>query len=130
MCKRVSEIGGVLEPKRGAKKMGNEPVDLVDGWLEHKQDELILCPHQPGQLRLTIAACVKRHLAAHAKPNNLGWLRTRPVYDRVKTGLSVCRQCAIGEQLSRSGSSVRMMPFEDRRTKKVVILQEEPNADI
>jgi hypothetical protein len=114
----------------GSKKMENKVVDSIEGWLEHKQDEMILCPHQPGQLRLTIEACTKRHLAAQGNSNDLGWLRAGLVYDRVKTGLSVCRQCAIGEQLSRSGSPGQTIPREDTKMKRVVILQEKPAADI
>lgn len=110
--------------------MENKVVDLIEGWLEHKQDEMIRCPHQPGQLRLTIEACIKRHLAAQANSNDLGWLRGGRLYDRVKTGLSVCRQCAIGEQLSRAGSSGHMIPLEDTKMKKVVILQGKPLTDI
>ncbi len=69
-------------------------------WLTENQDEVILCPHQPGRLMISRTACVKRHWAAEReKDPDLIHEKNIFMY-RWKKGLLLCRECYIGRALN------------------------------
>jgi hypothetical protein len=75
----------------------------VTEWLAENDKEMILCPYQPGNLKISPDACRKRHLASQ-KVKELGWDVKLHAY---KGGLELCRECPIGKKLcSRSAPVV------------------------
>jgi hypothetical protein len=59
--------------------------------------EIILCPHQPGSLKISKGACGKRHLQSLRSIYFERLLGNSPFWD----GYSLCRKCSIGKQVLR-----------------------------
>ncbi len=77
----------------------------VEAWLQRHPEALIACPHQPGNLKLMPASCVKRHLAA----NEARWatIGAEPFHLFVfKMNLVPCRDCKIGARLARQQKEI------------------------
>ena len=72
----------------------------VDAWLQDNSQSLVACPHQPGNLRLMPASCIKRHNAANdPRWSNIG---AEPFHVFVfKMNLVACRECKVGARLAR-----------------------------
>jgi hypothetical protein len=105
-------------------------VDFVEGWLEQNRDQIVQCPNQPGQLKLTMEACIQRHWAAQTNCTDVRWMNPpRNLSDRAKDGLALCLQCPIGEQLSFSNPSGQQASLGDEEMKRVVILEEKSTVD-
>lgn len=70
----------------------------VESWIKDNPEALISCPHQPGNLKLTKAACAKRHMTANEpRYANIG---AEPFHVFVfKMNLVACRNCEIGAGL-------------------------------
>jgi len=78
-------------------------------WLTKNRREMICCPYQPGQLMISKSACSKRH--ALSRKENFGDIMKGDLFNYAyKMGLSVCRDCPIGEKLAISGPTAR---FQD-----------------
>ncbi len=67
----------------------------VSGWLNEHAQQMIHCPSQPGNLRLSPLACAKRHIIA----NEPRWMNVTaealPLF-LFKMNLIPCRRCTIG----------------------------------
>jgi hypothetical protein len=74
---------------------------VAEEWLEKNQQEMFYCPYQPGNLMISKNACSKRYWIAHEE-NNQDFLKGDFFHYSFKRGLSVCRDCPIGKQLSLS----------------------------
>ena len=63
--------------------------------------ETILCPHQPGNLKISKRACGKRY--AHGQKSDYfeRLLGNDPFWD----GFSICRKCSIGRRVLREEKS-------------------------
>jgi hypothetical protein len=59
--------------------------------------EIILCPHQPGNLKISREACGKRHLRSQKSEFLESLLGNDPFWD----GFSICRNCSIGKRMLR-----------------------------
>jgi hypothetical protein len=61
------------------------------------EKEIILCPHQPGNLKISKGACGKRHLQSQRSFYFERLLGNGPFGE----GFSLCRKCSIGNQILR-----------------------------
>ncbi len=57
--------------------------------------EIILCPHQPGNLKISKGACGRRHLLSQKSVYFERLLGDSPFWE----GYSLCRKCSIGKQI-------------------------------
>ncbi len=72
----------------------------VDAWLKANPDYMIQCPHQPGNLKLSPAACAKRYLTANEpRWSNIG-AEPFPIFV-IKMNLIPCRNCEVGAEMAR-----------------------------
>lgn len=74
-----------------------------DKWLGVHDAEMIRCPNQPGNLRLSAAACAKRHACAQ-QARYLTVAGDSPQIVAFKYNLAPCRGCAIGKALAGKGA--------------------------
>ncbi len=72
---------------------------VAEEWLEKNQDEMFLCPHQPGKLMISKNGCAKRHLQA-GKEKEQDSMRGDFFYYNYRMGLTLCRNCSIGKRLT------------------------------
>jgi len=73
----------------------------VKEWLATNQQEMIRCPYQPGNLMISKNACSKRYFMG--RQEDYQDLLKGDVFNYAyKRGLSLCRECPIGKQLSLS----------------------------
>ena len=90
--------------RRGIKR-GRTPAMIpsvnVDEWLAEHPDFMINCPNQPGNLRLSAAACAKRYQTAN-EPRwaNIG-AEPFPIFV-FKMNLIPCRKCPTGAKMAAS----------------------------
>jgi len=69
---------------------------LIKEYYFLNQDKIIDCPFQPGNLKISKKACLKRHKAAHRK--KLETFKLENLFNYfVSQGLSRCQQCPIIE---------------------------------
>lgn len=59
--------------------------------------EIIHCPHQPGNLKISRGACGKRHLHSQKSIFFERLLGNNPFVD----GFFLCRKCSIGKRILR-----------------------------
>lgn len=59
--------------------------------------EIILCPRQPGNLKISRGACGRRHLQSLRTIYFESLLGNSPFWD----GYSLCRKCSIGKRIMR-----------------------------
>lgn len=81
-------------------------------WLRENEDDMLLCPYQPGGLRISRYACAKRHI--RAKENEKMITSLSPEMDvEIAAGLARCMNCSIGRSVSRSRQthSARRIPL-------------------
>jgi hypothetical protein len=107
---RLQKIGflrGKILQRRGVRKEGEM---LTQGKLTTgKGDfrlparEIILCPHQPGNLKISREACGKRHLRSRKSEYLESLLGNDPFWD----GFSICRNCSIGKRILREEKTVK-----------------------
>ena len=72
----------------------------VKEWLAKNQEDMVCCPHQPGNLMISKSACAKRYWMA--RNEDYQDLMKGDVFNySYKRGLSLCRECSIGKQLAR-----------------------------
>jgi hypothetical protein len=65
---------------------------LIKEYYSLNQDKMIDCPFQPGNLRISKKACLKRHKAAHRK--KLETFKVEDLFNYfVSQGLLRCQQC-------------------------------------
>jgi hypothetical protein len=66
----------------------------VEEWLDRNQGKIILCPFQPGNLRITRWGCRKRKMRANRE--DFTAIMQSDYFDYVyKNGLLRCRDCPI-----------------------------------
>jgi hypothetical protein len=81
--------------------MGTE--QAMEIWLHENRHQMVSCPYQPGGLRISKRACIRRYETAKVRGSNseAGRARMKTVFEEiVKTGLSRCLSCPIGRELS------------------------------
>lgn len=67
---------------------------LIKEYYSLNQNKMIDCPFQPGNLKISKGACLKRNKAAHRK--KLETFRAEDLFNYfVSQGLSRCQQCPI-----------------------------------
>jgi hypothetical protein len=67
---------------------------LIKEYYSLNQDKIIDCPFQPGNLKISKMACLKRHKAARRK--KLETFRVEDLFNYfVSQGLSRCQECPI-----------------------------------
>jgi hypothetical protein len=79
------------------EKSTMECEQYIREWMEENRDEMILCPNQPGYLRISRKGCVRRYLAA--KEGIFESIsKNDPFYYVLKTGMDRCISCNIGKR--------------------------------
>lgn len=69
---------------------------LIEEYYSLNQDKIIDCPFQPGNLKISKKACLKRYKAAHRK--KIEPLKVENLFNFfVSQGLSRCQECPIIE---------------------------------
>ena len=72
----------------------------VKEWLAKNQEDMVCCPHQPGNLMISKSACARRYWMARSE--DYQDLMKGDVFNySYKRGLSLCRECSLGKQLAR-----------------------------
>lgn len=71
----------------------------VKEWMDENHERMMVCPNQPGALLLSKSACVRRYLAAQEETYEDMMLVDFFRY-KVKKGLYLCRNCAVGARLA------------------------------
>ena len=75
----------------------------IEEWLYRNQGKIILCPFQPGNLRITQWGCRKRKM--RAKREDFTAIMQGDYFDYVyKNGLLRCRDCQIAGVSPRRSS--------------------------
>ena len=88
--------------------MAQKPI-VADKWLARNRRDMIVCPHQPGQLMISKSSCLKRYQMS--RKENLGDLLKGDFFQYVyMKGLSLCRDCPIGKKLAVSRPADRTRP--------------------
>ena len=85
--------------------MGTE--QAMEIWLSEHRHQMVTCPYQPGELRITKQACVRRYETAkqQGSERKVGKPRMKTIFEEVvNTSLSRCLSCPIGESLSDAES--------------------------
>lgn len=78
-------------------------------WLTKNRGEMIVCPHQPGQLTISKSSCSKRYRMS--RKENLKDLMKGDFFQYTyMRGLSLCRDCSIGKKLSLVRPASRTRP--------------------
>ena len=67
----------------------------IDRWWEQQNEQLITCPHQPGNLKISAVSCAKRYEMAQQRQRVT---RDQDTGLALKATLERCRHCEIGEQ--------------------------------
>lgn len=81
----------------------------ADKWLAKNQEDMFVCPKQPGQLRISKASCSKRYTMSRRE--DLKDLLKGDYYQYIyMKGLSVCRDCPIGKKLTPARPASRPRP--------------------
>jgi len=76
--------------------------------------EIILCPHQPGNLKISKGACGKRHLHSHKSIFFERLLGNSPFVD----GFSLCLNCSIGKRILREDKEGKESKRDGPRNRK------------
>jgi hypothetical protein len=95
--------------KRQGESLGEERSSPTKGWkrmlpateeirFADADQELVLCPSQPGGLRISRKACANRHRAAHRKDLKIKDLELRIA---LSSSLELCKGCPQGQHYSR-----------------------------
>jgi hypothetical protein len=88
----------VLEEKFMGKVLGS-----MDYWLSMNTVELIDCPHQPGNLKISKNACLKRVKASEkATPETVN--QANLFLYAVGQGLLRCKTCGVVKRIPEKGS--------------------------
>lgn len=75
------------------------PSPNADSWLQSHRDQIIDCPRQPGNLKLSAASCAKRFLCAQqARYQSVSG--ESPQLVAFKFNLAHCRGCEIGAAMA------------------------------
>ncbi len=69
--------------------------EVVRQWYREHRGQLFTCPSQPGQLKISLEACRKRHQAA-IKENFEELMKADPSRYVHKKGLALCQDCPTG----------------------------------
>ena len=77
---------------------------LTEQWLKRNEQEMIACPHQPGNLLISKKSCSERHKISQSIKGNGFWFDDRAHYNS-RISLLKCRECQIGEKLAKTKSS-------------------------
>jgi len=65
--------------------------------MEENREEMILCPRQPGFLKISKNGCVRRYIAAQEKIFE-SISKNDPFYYVLKSGMDRCITCGIGRR--------------------------------
>jgi len=77
------------------------PAEIIaQKWLREKREEMLNCPHQPGNLLISKKACSERHRISRKIKGN-GFWHDNGGYYSYRTGLMKCRECLIGKKLAK-----------------------------
>lgn len=76
-------------------QQGNFPTWKGDSQLP--VGEIVLCPHQPGSLKISRGACAKRHLLSKKSVYFERLMGNSPLGE----GYSLCRKCSTGKRILR-----------------------------
>jgi hypothetical protein len=71
--------------------------ECVKEWMTQKRKEMILCPNQPGYMKISKDACIKRYLTAKEMPFEK-ISKNDPFYYILKSGMDRCISCPIGRR--------------------------------
>jgi hypothetical protein len=76
--------------------MNTQTESLVDQYYFSNRDKMISCPYQPGNLKISMKACLKRHKAAQRRKMEV--FRVEDIFNYfVSQGLVRCQNCPIIE---------------------------------
>ena len=70
---------------------------VVNRWLVRNRGEMIVCPNQPGQLRISKSACAKRYRMG-SREDFADLMKGDPFHYAYKRGLTLCRECRVGKK--------------------------------
>jgi len=84
--------------------------------------EIILCPHQPGNLKISKGACGKRHLHSQKSIFFERLLGNNPFVD----GFSLCLNCSIGRRILREEGREKNRNGMDRGAQRIPGPKERP----
>lgn len=89
----------IMKKPRGKKKLPVISLD-VNAWLDSNPDYMFTCPNQPGNLKLSRAACAKRYRTANEpRWSNIG-AEPFPIFV-IKMNLVACRNCEVGAKMAK-----------------------------
>jgi hypothetical protein len=72
-------------------------VNPVEYWISRNRPEIIECPHQPGNLKITKDACQKRHRQSEKVGDEL--VNQMDLFHyTIGQGLLRCRNCSLVKQ--------------------------------
>lgn len=74
----------------------------IEEWLDKSLRDLVDCPHQPGNLKISQSTCIKRYRLAQVM--ELQAVHGEDDFNRyLNTGLSLCRECPMVKYLLLHG---------------------------
>ena len=81
--------------------------------------ELIDCPYQPGNLKITPKGCLKRREASN-EVHPLQAISNDLFLYTVRQGLLTCKSCPVGKTFSDPGSTGKMDRFKSKNVRVVL----------
>lgn len=83
----------------------------IEEWLFRNRRNMIVCPHQPGNLRISLWGCRRRK--SQARREDYTDMTKGDYFDYVyKNGLLRCRDCRVAGTASRSRAHTKSIPSE------------------
>jgi hypothetical protein len=91
--------------------MANMLLKQTEEWFASNRQEIIRCPHQPGNLMITRSGCRQRRI--RARQETFDDITKGDFFEYMyKSGLLVCRDCRV--ELKRPSREEKVIPFHRR----------------
>jgi len=68
----------------------------LESWMKENEGNMLRCPRQPGNLKISRQSCAQRFISANSK--RIEQLpETTDYFFALKENFKLCRNCAVGE---------------------------------
>ena len=85
-----------------------QALNSAEYWLSSNMTEIIDCPHQPGNLKISKNACLRRYEAS-AKTTNETVSQADLFNYTVGQGLLICKTCSIVKKIPRKSLGMALI---------------------
>jgi hypothetical protein len=101
-----------MEAKWGKEKESSGPaVKSIERWLSSNLFELINCPHQPGNLKISKSCCLKRYEASQKIDSDL-FNQANLFYYTVWQGFLKCKTCSVIQSFNPDRAPLKVLTMK------------------